>query len=91
MPFAPRSNTRAATDPVDATGLSHQTLCAVHLIDRRTGSLHRVNGRPLLMLTRKPQDAVTELMVGRDPAIWETRIEAIEQIARKRIAPFSAR
>ncbi|MBL4928998.1 hypothetical protein JI744_12860 [Tabrizicola sp. KVB23] len=61
------------------------------MIDRRTGSLHRVNGRPLLMLTRKPLDAAAELMSGRDPAIWETRTEAIEQLARQRIAPFPAR
>ena len=61
----------------DLTGL-----CAVQLIDRRTGAIHRMNGRPLLVVTRKPQDAATDLMAGRDPSVWEARIDTIEQIAR---------
>ncbi len=82
MTFAPRFNGRALSEPVEAIGSGHQALCAVQLIDRRTGSLHRVNGRPLMKLTRKPQVAAAELMAGRDPAVWETRVEAIEQLAR---------
>ena len=29
--------------------------CAVHLIDRRTGSAHRINGTPLVIFTRRPE------------------------------------
>lgn len=71
-------------DPANQTaqrGMTDQTLCAVQLIDRRTGAIHRVNGRPMLVVTRKPQDAATELMSGRDASVWETRIDSIEQIA----------
>lgn len=82
MTFAPRFNARAALQPAEAIAATHQALCAVQLIDRRTGCLHRVNGRPLLVVTRKPQNAAAELMAGRDPAVWETRVEAIEQLAR---------
>lgn len=82
MSFAPRFNPRAASQPVEAAAGAYQALCAVQLIDRRTGSLHRVNGRPLLVVTRKPQTAAAELMAGRDPTVWETRVEAIEQLAR---------
>jgi hypothetical protein len=73
MTFAPRFT--SATP-------AQQTLCAVQLIDRRTGAIHRMNGRPLLVVTRKPQDAATDLMAGRDPSVWEARIDTIEQIAR---------
>lgn len=73
MTFAPRFT---STTP------AQQTLCAVQLIDRRTGAIHRMNGRPLLVVTRKPQDAATDLMAGRDPSVWEARIDTIEQIAR---------
>ena len=49
--------------------------CAVRLIDRRTGAPHRVNGAPLLIITRNPEHAAAELLAGRDPALWEARIE----------------
>lgn len=51
--------------------------CAVRLIDRRTGTAHRVNGRPLLIYTRNPEAAVAELLRGRDPSIWEALVEPI--------------
>lgn len=57
--------------------------CAVRLIDRRTGTTHRVNGTPLVLFTRRPVDAVAELLAGRDPAVWEARIEPIEPEGRK--------
>ncbi|QYZ70069.1 hypothetical protein [Neotabrizicola shimadae] len=67
--------------PTPATTLSIVTpgtaLCAVSLIDRRTGRPHRVNGAPLLVFTRTPDSAATDLMRGRDPDIWETRIDLI--------------
>ncbi len=57
--------------------------CAVRLIDRRTGATHRVNGRPLILYTRQPADAVAELLAGRDPSVWEARIEPFEAEGRK--------
>lgn len=51
---------------------------AVRLIDRRTGKSHRVNGSPLVLFTRTPDVAVVELLAGRDPAVWEARIEPVE-------------
>lgn len=53
--------------------------CAVSLIDRRTGRPHRINGRPLVLFTRKPEEAAAELLEGRDAAVWDVQIEAIGQ------------
>lgn len=58
-----------------AAGADMQGTCAVRLIDRRTGAVHRINGTPLLILTRDPQTAAAELLDGRDPTLWEARIE----------------
>jgi hypothetical protein len=52
--------------------------CAVRLIDRRTGAAHRINGTPLVIFTRRPEEAAAELLSGRDPALWDTRIDPIE-------------
>lgn len=51
--------------------------CAVHLIDRRTGSAHRINGTPLVIFTRRPEEAAADLLNGRDPLVWEARIERL--------------
>lgn len=51
--------------------------CAVRLVDRRTGQTHRVNGSPLVLFTRRPDEAAAELLEGRDAAVWEARIEPI--------------
>ena len=51
--------------------------CAVRLIDRRTGQTLRVNGSPLVLFTRRPEDAAAELLAGRDTSLWEARIEPI--------------
>ncbi len=51
--------------------------CAVHLIDRRTGAAHRINGTPLVIFTRRPDEAAADLLSGRDPAVWEVRIEPV--------------
>ncbi|MFC6496171.1 hypothetical protein ACFP8Z_00760 [Gemmobacter lanyuensis] len=48
--------------------------CAVTLIDRRTGDAHRINGKPLVLFTRRPQEAAAELLQGRDPQLWDIRI-----------------
>lgn len=57
--------------------------CAVRLIDRRTGLTHRVNGSPLVLFTRRPEDAAAELLEGRDASVWEARIEPIEREVRE--------
>lgn len=57
--------------------------CIVRLIDRRTGAAHRVNGTPLTLYTRRPSEAALELMEGRDPAVWDVRIEPIEAEVRR--------
>jgi hypothetical protein len=50
-------------------------VCAVRLIDRRSGQTHRVNGRPLILFTKAPEEAAAELLAGRDATVWEARIE----------------
>ncbi|MFT4148707.1 MAG: hypothetical protein QM656_00805 [Paracoccaceae bacterium] len=57
--------------------------CVVRLVDRRTGATHRVNGTPLVLFTRRPSEAVAELLTGRDPSVWEARIEPIEPEVRR--------
>lgn len=52
-----------------------QSTCAVRLMDRRTGAVHRVNGTPLMIVTRNPQAAAVELLDGRDPTLWEAWVE----------------
>ncbi len=52
--------------------------CVVRLIDRRTGLTHRVNGTPLVVITRDPALAADELLDGRDRSVWEARIDPIE-------------
>lgn len=64
----------------DAMGL--RGTCAVGLIDRRTGAAHRINGRPLVILTRRPNEAAAELLQGRDPAVWEARVEPLGKEVR---------
>jgi hypothetical protein len=59
---------------IDATS---RPLYSVRLIDRRTGQVHRVNGAPLLALSREPEAAAASLLEGRDPALWEARIEPL--------------
>lgn len=56
-----------------------RSACAVSLIDRRTGRPHRINGRPLVLFTQRPEEAVAEMLEDRDAALWDVRIEAIAQ------------
>lgn len=58
-------------------------LCVVQLVDRRTGALHRVNGTPLSVFTHTPHAAVTDMMSGRDPALWEARVDLLDQVPRR--------
>lgn len=57
--------------------------CAIRLIDRRTGQTHRINGSPLILFTKSPDEAVADLLSGRDAAVWEARIEPIGTTPRK--------
>lgn len=57
--------------------VDRRAACAVSLIDRRTGQTHRINGSPLVLFTRSPEEAVTELLDGRDASVWEARIEPL--------------
>ena len=52
----------------------HRALCAVTLIDRRTGRPHRVNGAALVALSRAPRAAAAELLAGRNARLWDARI-----------------
>lgn len=51
--------------------------CAIRLIDRRTGLTHRVNGQPVVVFSRDPEEAAAVLLAGRDPQNWVTHIEPI--------------
>lgn len=55
---------------------------SIRLIDRRTGKGHRINGSPLVLFSRNPEEAAATLLEGRDPAVWEARIEPIGLGAR---------
>lgn len=57
--------------------------CAVRLIDRRTGTVLRLNGSPLVLYTRNPDQAAADLLEGRDPAVWDVRVEHIEKTVRR--------
>lgn len=61
-----------------ATTAPLRRTCAVRLIDRRTGQTHRINGSPLVLFTRRPEEAAADLLEGRNPDVWEARIEPIE-------------
>ncbi len=53
------------------------TICAVSLINRRTGSTHRENDVPVIRITRDPAAAVSALLANRDVALWDVRIDPI--------------
>ena len=63
--------------PTPAAMMPAGAVCAVSLIDRRTGSALRLNGGPVVLLTRQPHEAAAELLAGRNPAVWEARIEPL--------------
>ncbi len=52
---------------------------AVSLVDRRTGRIHRRNGSPLSVLTSDPKGSAEELLKGRDPTLWQARIDPLPQ------------
>jgi hypothetical protein len=52
-------------------------VCAVRLIDRRTGRVHRVNGAPLVLFSRDTVAAAAELLLNRDRTLWDVRIDPL--------------
>ena len=60
------------------TAMGMRGTCVVRLIDRRTGLTHKVGGSPLVIFTRDPALAASELLEGRDRSIWEVRVDPIE-------------
>jgi hypothetical protein len=71
-PSAPRLPAWATAMPAQDMGA-----CQVTLIDRRTGRAHRISGAPLVRFTSDPRSAAQDLLAGRDPNIWEVRIEPL--------------
>jgi hypothetical protein len=77
-------------DPIGRAGRAMSAMpaplsqaCAVRLIDRRTGQTHRINGSPLVLFTKLPDEAVAELLSGRDATVWEARVEPFGAAPRK--------
>ncbi len=59
------------------------SVCVVTLVDRRTGSALRVNGSRMVIYTRAPRIAAEELLSGRDPSVWDVRIEPLDPARRR--------
>lgn len=51
---------------------------AIHLIDRQTGDPHCVAGTPLVIYSRRPDEAAARLMQNRDPRQWSAFAEIVE-------------
>lgn len=52
---------------------------AVSLIDRRNGKPHAIAGVPLVIMCADPQAAAHELLRNRDPELWDTFVERLDQ------------
>ncbi|SCX85895.1 hypothetical protein [Paracoccus tibetensis] len=68
--------------PAARASAARAPLCAITLIDRRTGRPHRVNGAALVALSRDPDGAAAELLAGRDPRIWSARVQPLPGATR---------
>lgn len=75
MTFVPRAQA--------AHHQTRQPAFSVRLIDRRTGAAHRVNGTPLVIFTRNPDEAEQDLLDGRDRSVWEVRVERLGGVGRR--------
>jgi hypothetical protein len=53
-----------------ATAWRRRSIWAVSLVDRESGEPHRVDGVPLVVLSKDRDLAIRDLMDGRDPRIW---------------------
>jgi hypothetical protein len=63
--------------PVAAGQGPTDPLYALRLIDRRSGLPLRTHGGPAVTFTRTPEETAAEALAGRDPTLWEVRIERI--------------
>lgn len=76
--------TRIAADHRrDYDPIAQAPLWAVRLVDRRTGQFLRINGAPLLAISRRPREAAAEMLDGRNPDLWEARIEPLSTTTRQ--------
>lgn len=64
-----------------AAGQGASTL--VQLVDRRTGSVHRVDGRPVAAWVPSAgiAESTARMMAGRDPQVWMVRVMEMETSA----------
>jgi hypothetical protein len=67
----------------EAASVVPGSVCIVTLVDRRTGSALRVNGSRVSIYTRSPDIAAQELLAGRDPAVWDLRIQPLDPARRR--------
>lgn len=76
--------TRTGSDIAAKTqSIIPDSVCAVTLVDRRTGAALRVNGSRLTIYTRSPALAAEELLTGRDPSVWDVRIDPLDPARRR--------
>lgn len=73
------SRLRQAGAAMPGKGTDVRPSCAVRLVDRRAGQTHRVNGSPVIVFTRQPDQAMADLLKGRDRSVWEVRIDRLQQ------------
>lgn len=52
-------------------------LFAIRLIDRRTGEVPRLNGKPISFLTATPRQAVEDLLKDRDRSKWIAQVDPV--------------
>jgi hypothetical protein len=71
--------------PASATwpGIVPGSVCVVTLVDRRTGATLSLNGHRVAVYTRAPRIAAEELLAGRDPALWDVRVLALDPARRR--------
>ena len=63
--------------PVAAQATNAAPVCAVRLINRSTGMVHRIKSTPLVRFTRSPQDATIDLLRNRDTTQWGVLVETL--------------
>ena len=73
----------AWTSPAVPAGTSAplRPLCAVRLIDRATGRVHRIGGCPMVIFSRDPDQVEADLLRNRAPRQWDVRVETLRDAA----------
>lgn len=67
----------------EVASVSPGSVCAVTLVDRRTGAALRLNGSRVVIYTRSPEIAAQELLAGRDPSVWDLRVQPLDPARRR--------